>query len=106
VFCLGVWIGSLTSSEKSLSTYGSTLDTYTRYMKSAGSEADILVGIFSTVTKFERRSLIRATYMAQRPPSMEVKFVIGKPKDMAEATVYGTDSSSSFLKFRHLMISL
>ncbi|RKP02410.1 hypothetical protein CXG81DRAFT_368, partial [Caulochytrium protostelioides] len=39
------------------------------------------VGIFSTASRFLRRSLIRATYMQMHPPSIMARFVICAPND-------------------------
>ena len=60
----------------------------------APTEKTLLLSIFSTSNRFERRSLIRMTTAAQVPEQVDVRFVVGKPKSMEEFTLLAFENAT------------
>ncbi|TPX31246.1 hypothetical protein SmJEL517_g05386 [Synchytrium microbalum] len=55
--------------------------------ETASKPQTAFVGIFSTAERYERRSLIRSTYLTLKPPSLDVKFVVGQTSDKEWSTL-------------------
>ena len=56
---------------------------------SSSSSYRALVSVYTTPEKVERRDMIRSTYMKFKPREMDVMFVVGKRKGVAESEVNG-----------------
>ena len=51
----------------------------------------LFVGILTTIDKYARRSLIRDCYLREIPPMVEVRFVVGSPKNEEEELRIATE---------------
>jgi hypothetical protein len=60
----------------------------------------LFVGIITTIAKFERRSLIRATYLSMRPPEITLMFIVGTPKNDDEKRIVKFET----LKFNDIIV--
>lgn len=80
IFCIliGIWIGKLYYSSAEIST------DFEEHM--------LFVGVFTTPSRFTRRSLIRIGYK-RLPHNANFKFVVGKPKFKAEAAMLALEQT-------------